>query len=400
MSSVSAHSASGDESATMPPPTEKCVHPVPDVPNTVKVRMATARSAVRARDRRSRVDPPERAAVHAAPHRLELFDGLQHARLRRAGDRRRWEASRASSAPQPDVGAQACRGRCSRDDADPGAPRPRTASGTCIDPGTHTRPRSLRARSTIITFSAWSLALARSARGIDVGALDRSRLDVAVAHDAGSARATPTRPRSGSPCSERRSSAGVRCRVRVRERRVQRDRVEPVVAREPPGEVHLVALAGAEQLENRVDAVGVVVTVETRCHAPLGGSGRQRETPSGARRRRPRGRAGGGRCPSPRTTTEPPRGSTHREGVEAGEHRGRGRHGLGRGRRPGHDPLGGVAELERAPTDPEPGRRARRGRRRRPEPIRDQRPRRVDADERRAVRGGPQSRRHRRRQPR
>ena len=30
----------------MPPPTEKCVHPAPDVPSTVNVRMATARSAV------------------------------------------------------------------------------------------------------------------------------------------------------------------------------------------------------------------------------------------------------------------------------------------------------------------------------------------------------------------
>ena len=44
-----------------------------------------------------------------------------------------------------------------------GAPRPRTAAGTWTDPGSQTRPRSLRARSTIITFSAWSLLLARSA---------------------------------------------------------------------------------------------------------------------------------------------------------------------------------------------------------------------------------------------
>jgi ribokinase len=37
------------------------------------------------------------------------------------------------------------------------------SAGTRTDPGVHTRPRSLRARSTIITFSAWSLSLARSA---------------------------------------------------------------------------------------------------------------------------------------------------------------------------------------------------------------------------------------------
>ena len=51
-SSVSAHSASGRESATMPPPTENCVQPVPGGPRTVKVRMATARSAVTRRGRR------------------------------------------------------------------------------------------------------------------------------------------------------------------------------------------------------------------------------------------------------------------------------------------------------------------------------------------------------------
>jgi len=36
------------------------------------------------------------------------------------------------------------------------------SAGTEMEPGVHTRPRSLRARSTIITFSAWSLPLARS----------------------------------------------------------------------------------------------------------------------------------------------------------------------------------------------------------------------------------------------
>ena len=37
------------------------------------------------------------------------------------------------------------------------------SDGTSTEPASQTRPRSLRARSTIMTFSAWSLLLARSA---------------------------------------------------------------------------------------------------------------------------------------------------------------------------------------------------------------------------------------------
>ena len=40
----------------------------------------------------------------------------------------------------------------------------RSSRGTRTVPGTQTRPRSLRSTSTIITFSAWSLPLARSSR--------------------------------------------------------------------------------------------------------------------------------------------------------------------------------------------------------------------------------------------
>ena len=49
-----------------------------------------------------------------------------------------------------------------------------------------------------------------------------------------------------------------------RERGVQRHGVEPAFGREPPGEVHLVALAGAEQLEDGVDPGFEVVAIETR----------------------------------------------------------------------------------------------------------------------------------------
>ena len=92
---------------------------------------------------------------------------------------------------------------------------------------------------------------ARSAPRVGGGALDRAGLDVAV----GARR----RKRSGDaettamPAAELAGvqQREVRRRVRARERVVQRDRVERVVAREPAGEVHLVALAGAEQLEHR-----------------------------------------------------------------------------------------------------------------------------------------------------
>ena len=44
-SSVSSHSVPGRESATIPPPTPRCVRPRAPVPVMVNVRMATASSA-------------------------------------------------------------------------------------------------------------------------------------------------------------------------------------------------------------------------------------------------------------------------------------------------------------------------------------------------------------------
>ena len=125
----------------------------------VNVRIATASSAAS----RVAVDPADRAAVDAAAHGLEVLDGLQDARLRRAGDRRGRER-RPHERAEPDVVAQAPRHRAHevvqagvRFDR---AQRRHRASS----PASHTRPRSLRARSTIITFSAWSLALRREPR--------------------------------------------------------------------------------------------------------------------------------------------------------------------------------------------------------------------------------------------
>ena len=53
------------------------------------------------------------------------------------------------------------------------------SDGTCTDPGTQTRDRSLRTRSTIIRFSDRSFSLARSADRkwwSSVGSADRGRV--------------------------------------------------------------------------------------------------------------------------------------------------------------------------------------------------------------------------------
>ena len=84
------------------------------------------------------------------------------------------------------------------------ATRARTAARPRPSRSAATRPRSLRARSTIITFSARSLALERSASALRAGprrapgaarprALDRAGLDARRRAGAGSA---PARPRS------------------------------------------------------------------------------------------------------------------------------------------------------------------------------------------------------------
>ena len=106
LSSVSAHSASGRESATMPPPTEKCVRPAPG--RAEHGERADGDGEVGGHPlgiAGRRVDPPQRTAVDAPAHRLEVFDRLQHARLRCAGHRRGRER-RAHQRADADVVAQ------------------------------------------------------------------------------------------------------------------------------------------------------------------------------------------------------------------------------------------------------------------------------------------------------
>src|SRR5947209_530998 len=109
-----------------------------------------------------------RAAVHAK--RLEHTVAHEHAVVERR------DARRGLGAPVTDAGGNVARTRPPI--PTPSASDPRTvltrwwrpgcdstahSAGTSIEPGRQTRPRSLRARSTIITFSARSLALDRRA---------------------------------------------------------------------------------------------------------------------------------------------------------------------------------------------------------------------------------------------
>ena len=113
-----------------------------------------------ARDRRRHADG---AAVHPAPPRLPLRKQLTGTAFRCSGDRcgrerrgqqRRVGDSRRTVAATVDT-------RCHT----PGAARTVSSSGTVTVPVSATRPRSLRTRSTIMMFSATSLADASSSAG-------------------------------------------------------------------------------------------------------------------------------------------------------------------------------------------------------------------------------------------
>ena len=134
------------------------------------------------------------------------------------------------------------------------------------------------------------------------------------------------------------------------ERGVQRDRVERVVTRQPAREVDLVAVAGAQQIEDRIDAGSVGIAVETAAPAPARhrraddpvadaqlGAGTLEERASGTVAVHPDAALGVDGCE---------RSETDEQDVGDGDRLPR--------RRSGHDPFEGVTELERAPPDPEP----------------------------------------------
>ena len=146
LSHASASSRSGSESATMPPPA--CQRTWPSATTAVRIGRPSSRS--------SRCDETERAGVDPARGRLQLGDDLHRAHLRRAGDRPAGKRRREQRA-DVDAVAQRPGDDARRDGAGVGWLSTRASASTRTLPGTHTRPRSLRSRSTIMTCSARSL---------------------------------------------------------------------------------------------------------------------------------------------------------------------------------------------------------------------------------------------------
>ena len=117
-------------------------------------------------------------------------------------------------------------------------------------PYSHTRPRSLRARSTIITFSAWSLRAAFQPRAVDGRALDRlgSSTERPSTRRKSSGRRRNDRE-IGSSASEG-AERGVRRRVARVEGEIEADGIGRVECGQATRQVDLVALARVEQLEH------------------------------------------------------------------------------------------------------------------------------------------------------
>ena len=324
--------------------------------------MATARSAV------TRSGSPADVSIQpSAPQYTPRRTGSRSSiawstrGFGRAGDRRGRERGLAPArrARRRRAGGPA---PCSRGGATRGATRSSTASGTRTDPGAQTRPEVVAGE--VDDHHVLGVVLAAGAqRGAGGGgALDRPRLDVAVAHpqealgrrrdDRGArrrARGAAAASRWGAGCA--RASASY-----------ERDRVERVVAREPAGEVDLVALAGAQQVEHGLRR-GRSTSSRSRplCQRVAGDRERVRR---GAGPARPRRRAARGRVRR-RARAMPPRGSTtarasKRANTRSGTDAGLGRR--ARGRRPAR--RRGRARTRTSPTqNPGPGRRARRSRR-------------------------------------
>ena len=152
LATVSSHSAAGSLPQVMPP--------------TDMQGQATTVGDERADEdarlhRAVRPDPAEGARVRAATDRLQALEQLHRPDLRGAGDGPARERGRRAGRTRPGR-RPAGRSRSTRG----AGPRPSAPAGTAAArgrvPGTQTRPRSLRRTSTIITFSARSLALASS----------------------------------------------------------------------------------------------------------------------------------------------------------------------------------------------------------------------------------------------
>ena len=138
----------------------------------------------------------------------------------------------AQEVAEPDVGSQlAAHGAHEVGEARDARSSSHSA-GTWIEPVAHTRPRSLRARSTIITFSARSFALTsqRARRCAAVPLI--GRVSTARPSTRGTARATRTPPRP-MPSSRAGRAANDGVRRRVPGRRARRTARSASAARVP-----------------------------------------------------------------------------------------------------------------------------------------------------------------------
>ena len=235
----------------MPPPTQRWTRP--SATANVRIVSASSKSPFA-------LDRPERAHRRAAADRLEPRDVVERGDLRRAGDRAAGER-RAQDLGERRVRRAAAPRRSRR-----GASRRRAragaiSSGQRTEPGSQTRERSLRSRSTIITCSAASFASSTSSPSgrVPLIGIVTSRSPRRARKSSGDAEtiAQPS-PASGAACSGRSgASAAASARGSPRERR-----------REVLHEVHLVDVAARDRRAHRVDRRRVVVGAQVGSHSP------------------------------------------------------------------------------------------------------------------------------------
>ncbi len=235
-------------------------------------------------------DVADGAGVGLAVGGLGGGDDLHGRDLGRAGHRAGREAG-AHEIAVVAVDRERARRRRTRGARRRGGPRPGRSRARRSMPGRHTRPRSLRTRSTIITFSAWSLADRSSwSSSSDASSGSSGRSRVPLIGDERTSRPVRARNSSGENDATsrpgRREVRGVAPARAPRRLRANRSRSTPsIVGFEPdargwPGRCPRPGSTPAP----RGTAVEVVSPIR------IGGEG---PAPEGARRRGPAGRRGG-----------------------------------------------------------------------------------------------------------
>ena len=136
-------------------------------------------------------------------------------------------------------------------------------------PGVHTRPRSLRGEVDDHDVLGVVLGAAAKPRRRCRRSLDRAGLDV------GAAPAQEELGRGGDHChllavDVEAQQRGVRRGVVRRERAEEVDGIQRVIERESAREVHLIALARAQQLEDLVHARRVLLAIQRRMPRGIG----------------------------------------------------------------------------------------------------------------------------------